>query len=757
MTETILNTSTESNPKPLEGCIKSTHSVFNSNDYNLTSETVASPNQPISFISATSSTVSDTLAQINPTTPCESSRLHNWFDENYSRLLYLSQHDTSFLSAHLLPSLKNKLSESNTLEKNIIQFLLILKKLTLNQSSLDFITLFFIEKIFENYRSLLNYYQEYLVSIKNLDDKIYFIHWDENEANLRFRLNHLKKEKIFLMNQKEKIIPEKAILPLAQRVKDLEKFKYEQARDFEKEIAEQEENLKVTKQSLSNVHININHEATFFDSLLNFDIKSIQRQISNDEIEHFKLGELGKTIDSIDLLKTIHAQLKLERKRHKLVIQLKNINFIAIYKESLEKPLKKSNKKNSDKNDDKKKKVNTHQEETVKEKALSKIKKLAHIKARLNEIAVLLETFLESIQFILFDDNDILSRLCNQLNSNLLLNKERTEALKQKEVLKQKDALNQKNTSKEKEVIDPKELEKEILKQENTLKQECDSELLSMSKQLIKNQKGLIKFLSTHATQLKALFIALIKKRKEILEKNINTLNEKKINYELLNEEKKLIHQINECKEKIDSIKGDQQLWETLSDNKMVSKLNCLIMLEKELNEYNEHVKQYQTQLDYLLRYQKNNDHFKLSIQINQCKENLTYYLMCSNTNKFLTEQYKAELDDQLKAIKTKNSYHWKERLLINEKEIRFNQRETDLILTQIERLNFKKKAKETEELLLKTVSDFPNNHWIFFSQSQKLFLNQFNTQLNHLKSSVNSPEWNRLGWGFFQKKSLMV
>ncbi|WP_216093534.1 hypothetical protein, partial [Rickettsiella grylli] len=67
---------------------------------------MASHNQPISFISATSSTVSDTLAQINPATPCESSRLHNWFDENYSRLLYLSQHDTSFLSAHLLPSLK---------------------------------------------------------------------------------------------------------------------------------------------------------------------------------------------------------------------------------------------------------------------------------------------------------------------------------------------------------------------------------------------------------------------------------------------------------------------------------------------------------------------------------------------------------------------------------------------------------------------------------------------------------------------------
>lgn len=630
--------------------------------------------------------------------------LQTWLIKTLNQLLFLSQIEHSVSFANLISAFDKELRPEAS-KKNSIELLLALDDFVIKEKNPSLSIQFFIEKILKNCRFLIDNYRDTYAKLLSLEKAINQSSLTEDPKQLQIKLFNLNKEKKQLQKY---LLPDFELTRLIELTNDLEKFRLEHDRDFVREIAMHETELEAHTQKLDEINekaAKIEEELTFPIDQLEANLNIKKRKLSRLEVDLYALKQI--TIDGI--IEKLSAQLELENTRLSLILELEECDPIKILKTQIEYP-------------------NTKQEELRTE---NKIKKdLAQNAQNLNAIT---EFFKDIIQLVPSRNNNIIKNFLEKIQLTLNFNID-------------KNALETKNNN--------------------------GSTIL---------QEELIVFLQQNSSELiKHLEILADDKQEEKTKLQIEIQN-----LEILDERNRLNNQISELEEKIQTTKNDKYIFGIIKEKNLLKPLIHLERLQKitgntihEIDELRKQIAEVEKQITELKResdkkdvaksdFDNNKEKIKSQKKIKILEEKKNKYnldlkeqLKCEKSEHELAKNYRNEIEKEINIIRDIKTTAWLSKLPHNEKNLRFNSIDIELLTKNIEKQKINATQKKewtrtkdilnrTEALLLnKTIETTENNN-----TKELIFFNSLKAQLIDLKEQVENPVWNKSGWSFFFKK----
>jgi len=627
--------------------------------------------------------------------------LQAWLIKTHELLSFLSEIERSVSLANLISSFDKQL-QTEASKENSIKLLLALDDFVKREKNDSLSIQFFIEKILKNCRFIIDNYHDTYAKLLSLEKTVNQSSLTEDPKQLQIKLFDLNKEKKQLQKS---LLPDFELTRLLELTNDLEKFRREHDRDFVHEIAMHAAELETYAKKLDEINekaAKIEEELTFPIDQLEANLNIKKRKLLHLEVDWYTLKQIG--IDSIieDIIEKLLEQLKLENTRLSLISELEECDPIKILKTQIEHP-------------------NTRQEELRTE---SKIKKdLAQNAQNLNAIT---EFFKDLIQLVPTKNNNIIKDFLEkiQLTLNLNIDKNALEAKQSK--------TNDENTTLQEELV--------VFLQQNS------SELIEHLKKLAEDKQ----------------------EEKTKLQIEIQNL-------EILDEKIRLNSQISELEEKIQTTKNDQNIFSIIEDNNLLEPLIYLERLQKITNNTIHNIDELQKQITELKKeidkedvaksdFDSNKEKIKSRKKIKILEEKVNEYNLNIKKQKIeqeLEKQYRNEIEKEINKIRNIKTTAWLSKLPHNERNLRFNSVDIELLTKNIEKQKInatqKKEWKrtknilnQTEALLLnKAIETSENNN-----TEELIFFNFLKAQLIDLKEWVENPIWNKSGWSFFSKKT---
>jgi len=332
----------------------------------------------------------------------EQEAIHAWLTKTHSRLHFLSQIEHSNSFANLISSLDlDKAFQPKSSAKDSIKLLLALDDFVTKEKNSS-LSIQFIEKLLKNCRSLIKEYRYTHAKLIPLEETINHSSLTEDLKQLQIKLVDLKKEEKQLQKTVDHDV-DVELTPLIELTHDLEKFKFENDRDFIREIAVHEAKLKSFTQELDEINeqaITCEEELTFPIDQLEANLRINQRKLYYLKVDLYTLKQIR--ID--DIIKKLSSHLELKNTRLTLLSELKECDPLKILKTQIEH-------------------LNTKQEDLRTE---SKIKKdLIQNEKNLNPIT---EFFKDIIQLVPIKNNNIIKSFLEKIQSILNLNIDKNTA-----------------------------------------------------------------------------------------------------------------------------------------------------------------------------------------------------------------------------------------------------------------------------------------------------------------------------------------
>lgn len=251
--------------------------------------------------------------------------LQAWLIKTHKRLCFLSQIEHSISFANFISSLDKELQPEAS-EKNSIELLLALDDFAAKEKDSSLSIQFFIQKILENCRFLIDNYRDTYAKYISLEETINQSSLTEDPKQLQIELLDLNKEKKQLQKS---LLPDFKLTRLIELTNDLEKFRLEHDRNFVHEIAMHEAKLKLYTQELDQINEKIEkieEKLTFPNDQLETYLKINQRKLSNLQADFYYL----KQIRLNDIIKKLLSHLELENTRLTLLSELGECDPIKI-------------------------------------------------------------------------------------------------------------------------------------------------------------------------------------------------------------------------------------------------------------------------------------------------------------------------------------------------------------------------------------------------------------------------------------------
>ncbi|MFM2323121.1 MAG: hypothetical protein RLZZ225_1274 [Pseudomonadota bacterium] len=472
---------------------------------------------------------SEPVAVFSQQTENRQNALQDWLEETYARLLFLSRNERSASFSHFVSSLSGKPFQREASEKNTLEILLTLDDFFSNKPSLLLSTQFFIEKLLENCRLIINDYRQCstnLAGFKEIADQSKKI---EKNKHLRIEAKKLKKEKKMLLEEQNEMNIEDEILSLIEITKDLDKFKIERARNFDDEVIFNEESLQSFKEELDEISKKIEGVLEFNVEQIDANLKIKRRQIMNRIFALDTLNKLQATVDGFDLKNIIERQQSLEKNRDQLILEINKIDPKSILMRQLEDEYERNNKYSILTNGKIKNKLINYfvSEQEIRNDLRKNREDLDNINLSLQPMEDLIVT----------DDDDKIIFFFEKVKYNLRLaydkkniEEEQEKIIKQCEIIARRQAILAKKLRDNDKVKDLKE------------KIEINEARLNSTKEkYYKNQKELIIFLNANDIELVGLIKDFLIKNIKYIEKEKAELNNEKEKLELFDKKIRLL------------------------------------------------------------------------------------------------------------------------------------------------------------------------------------------------------------------------
>lgn len=556
------------------------------------------------------------------------------------------------------------------------------------------------------------------------------------------RLQVLKNEK----TQLEKLQhPDAHITRLYELTRDFDKLKVERCRDFTHEISECETKLETNKQALKKIEDSIEANGKNmlnYDDQVEVELKLNQRKISNLQSDLHFLEKFEKQIDlsekseipeKSEITEVFLKLLNLENTRLKLISEWEEFDPVEVLLKEIKEPNTELIKLRTEK------RITTDLFENTK------------------SINVITETLEDILNFLSTDCKDTIGTFVIKVKSILAIISDKRK-LEAKAIKLVKLIKNTKSEDTLKELIEQYEINKVLsdsIREDYSLNHDKICEFLQENKPKLKEDiKQLIYLKKAKITQLL--------NKESILESMAKKIN--------------LINKIIELKEKIQVIKTEKHAFKLLQDHDLLEKL---VLVEKLQSKRENTIQEIDQLLKKIAVFEKNikelqKDNDSSTVQANKIKilrleKKKTQF---SNDLNYLTDQQKSEIEAEkrlrdpiekiLNNIKNTQTLNCPIKLLQNERSLRFNLLETTRVIKDIEKLKdsnlknkqhskIKAKQEQIENQIFQVIQDFSGNQSP--TSTDNPFFNTLETQLNSLKNRIETPNWNKSGWGFFYKK----
>lgn len=679
--------------------------------------------------------------------------IRRWLWEIHSRLFFLAKNDSSISFTSFVVSLQSQL-QGEVSEKTVLEFLLALDDFFSANPPLSVPSCFFVEKLLETYRLLLNTYRECAAKISLVGEM------EGGETNReKDRLQSLKKETEARLKEREELNAKEAnLLQLANLVNDLEKFRCARDRNFANEINVNKTKLEICEKELAAIKIG------FFSLPPDVEQQDNVEQDVNIKIAirnvNYKLDDLQQTQDVIDEFesKIIKKQKELEESREGLLFNLRNFSpKLALMKQLESKKCLES-------------KGNNQTSWLFSER--KKIKEDLQANQRsLDEITDVIKMTAESFSG---EGNDKISYFVRTLRDNLRLGmQKKTLTEKQEKTIKQSQIYkrnldvvseslakmeNDRTTAEAK--LDGTKFYEALVQEKDQLKAKISSFeeqsqverlcLDSIKSEHDKNQSELISLLNENNQELFSTLKQLLEKEIETYEEDKKRLTEEKEALEIFYKSNELVVKISDLQARINKIKQDAYVWGMLTDLDIKQYLEYLEYLENwsvgiqtEMRELQEKINELEKKMHEEDTLQEKKEK-KLKVdrlrkQQLQYKSKLASYAESLEAGEQAAKVYRMEIKNSLHKIVS--DIHCK--IQQNEKKLLSNLKDREIVELKIKR-------SEAEEQLFHVVESEKNKR--ITGIEKDLFSRVFSV-LSELKEEVDCVQWNTCGWGFFCKK----
>ena len=630
----------------------------------------------------------------------EQEAIHAWLTKTHSRLHFLSQIEHSNSFANLISSLDlDKAFQPKSSAKDSIKLLLALDDFVTKEKNSS-LSIQFIEKLLKNCRSLIKEYRYTHAKLIPLEKTINHSSLTEDLKQLQIKLVDLKKEEKQLQKTVDHDV-DVELTPLIELTHDLEKFKFENDRDFIREIAVHEAKLKSFTQKLDEINeqaITCEEELTFPIDQLEANLRINQRKLYYLKVDLYTLKQIR--ID--DIIKKLSSHLELKNTRLTLLSELKECDPLKILKTQIEH-------------------LNTKQEDLRTE---SKIKKdLIQNEKNLNPIT---EFFKDIIQLVPIKNNNIIKSFLEKIQSilNLNIDKNTAEAKQAKS--------SEESTSPQEELI--------------AFLQQNESEFIENLKELANEKQAKIEKLQLekHNLEIVSKKNILNNQITEVLEK-IQTIKNDQHIFSII-EDYNLVNPLNYLK-KLQETADDTEQKIKKFENLILEIKNQITDLEREGDK--KHVT--------LLNPELNKEKIKscAKIKILEKKKNkyildLNEQLKDRNVELQLEKDYRDQIQKEIKVIRDIKTKKFESILPKNKRSLRFNAIDIRRLNAKIEKQKLNINHEIQRKLLIEQIVNLSEENNI---QPEQIFYDSMKAQLIDLEKQVKNIAWNKSGWGFFFKK----